>query len=91
VASVTVNVEPGQFITTMLDFGFTKAEAKMFEERGSYLCCPVVNGRKEVLGVLSLDAANPGVFDADKSAIAQQVTPLFAQWLTDPDREEGNV
>ncbi|MCU1266349.1 MAG: hypothetical protein JWM21_2667 [Acidobacteria bacterium] len=87
IASAIVNVPPGEFIPSMLDLGFLHDEAKMLEARGSYLCCPVVNERKDVLGVLSLDALHPGAFDADKEAIAQQVTPLFVQWLTDPDRE----
>jgi hypothetical protein len=86
---VTANFATGEFVNHMVDLGFTKREARQFERRGSYMCAPVFNSMGEVIAVLSLDAKPPDAFTPDHGEIAEWVTPFFARFLTEPERDEA--
>lgn len=86
---VTVNFDTGEFVDHMVDLGFTRREARQFERRGSYLCAPVLDSMGEVIAVLSLDAKTPNAFTPEHSEIAEWVTPFFARFLTEPERNEA--
>ncbi len=90
VGVATATFETGDFIQHMVDLGFTKAEAKLFERRGAYLCTPVVDSMGEVIAILSMDAKIPDAFQLDHMEVAEWVTPFFAKFLTEPEKSEVN-
>jgi hypothetical protein len=89
VTSVIVNIDPGNFENQMVDLGFTKEEAKKFNERGSYLCTPVVDSKSEGIAVLCLDAKKRDSFGPEHVKAAERVTPFFVRFLTAFNRSGG--
>lgn len=76
----------GDFIAMMLKWGFTKEEAQQFQERGAFICTPILGANGEVIGVLSVDAKSPGVFTSEHTDVVERLTPFFARLLTEPGR-----
>jgi hypothetical protein len=88
IKTIRVNLEPGTYIEAMGEFGFSPEQARQFEPRNAYLCCPVVDQHRVVLGVLCFDAVNPDVFTPAHAIAAERLTPFLARWLVNPGREE---
>lgn len=81
-----VNFVGGDFISQMLKWGFTREEALQFQERGAFICTPILGANDEVIGVLSVDAKSSGVFSSEHTDVAERLTPFFARLLTEPGR-----
>lgn len=90
IKTVRANFELANYIEAMAEFGFSVEQARQFEPRSAYLCCPVVDQNREVLGVLCFDAVNPDVFTPAHATAAERLTPFLARWLVNPGREEVN-
>jgi len=92
IATVSVDLDGADFGKWMLEYGFTEKEARQFEPRGAYLCSPVVNDLGEVIGALSLDAANQNVFTPDHVASVEKLMlPFFGRLLTESSLEGPHV
>jgi hypothetical protein len=89
VESLVVNIDTGDFINQMVQFGFTHEQAKLFKERGSYLCAPIVNSMGEGIGVLCLDTKERDSFKPEHSGVAERLTPFFSRFLTASERSVG--
>lgn len=89
VKNVNVSFPDGDFVERMLEFGFSEKEARQFQPRRSYLCSPIVDGNKDVIGVLALDAIDPNVFTPIHVEATEWITPFFAGFLTEPEVGEG--
>lgn len=76
----------GDFTSQMVKWGFTREEALQFQERGAFICTPILGANDEVIGVLSIDAKSSGVFSSEHTDVAERLTPFFARLLTEPGR-----
>lgn len=84
-ATQMVNQVGDDFIEWMLDYGFSPEEARKFTPRQAYLCCPVVNEVREVIGVLCLDAATRNAFTPDHALLAEATIPFFGRLLKEAE------
>jgi hypothetical protein len=83
---LVASFESGDFHGQMIKWGFTKEEAQKFQERGAFICTPILGENEEVIGVLSVDAKTPGVFSSEHADLAERLTPFFTRLLTEPGR-----
>jgi putative methionine-R-sulfoxide reductase with GAF domain len=81
-----VSFPSGDFQNHMVKWGFTKEEAQKFQERGAFICTPILGENEQVIGVLSVDAKTPGVFSSEHADLAERLTPFFTRLLTEPGR-----
>lgn len=88
VESLLVNIDVSNFAKEMVELGFTKEQAKQFNERGAYLCAPVVNSTGDAIAVLCLDTAESNVFAPVHTAVAERMTPFFSRFLTAIEQSE---
>jgi GAF domain-containing protein len=84
-ATQMVNQVGDDFIEWMLDYGFSREEARRFTPRQAYLCCPVVNEVREVIGVLCLDAATKNAFTPHHALTAEATIPFFGRLLREAE------
>src|SRR5262249_41518204 len=85
VATYLVNLGESDFISQMLEWGFTADEARRFSPRRSYLCTPILDWRNDVIAVLCLDTLTENQFTPEQAEVIERITPFFARLLSDSE------